>query len=100
MAKMITDDHFDESWHIEDVGNVVECLISHNQVITNFQVWAYREGKYYWANANRYGDHELDFNKEWSELLETSKSQVLALLSRVKAKKKCRATFDWVSQDD
>lgn len=100
MAKMIKDDCFDESWDIKDVENVVECLIKHNQVITNFQIWAFKEGQFYWANANRYGDHELDFGKEWSEVLKSSRRQVLSILSRVKAKKRYRATFDWVSPDD
>ena len=98
--KMVQDTVFDESWLLSDVTSVVESLVDHKLVVINFQLWALSNGKYYWAEENKYENHELDFKGDWKYLLDASKDNAFALIKRVKVKKDYRATFDWVSQSD
>lgn len=97
--KMIKDTYISESWLVSDSEEVVRELAKQDQVIANFQIWAFRDNAYYWANANR-NSTELDFQKEWQEIVSDSLAHALILLEKVKNKKNYRSTFDWVSLSD
>jgi hypothetical protein len=89
----------DRAWPSARLEEIINDLADHRQVMLYFQLWEVTERGTFW-NGHETLDQQFNFNKPWSEIVETARGRALIEAAFIPPRANLFATLEWIDESD